>query len=83
MSVAELRTQLTYLAAQLPVAELSAAHHTTTGAQARLATAWRGSGHPSAEAAVTAASTAADCLAGIIASVEHAASDIADYHERL
>lgn len=83
MSVAELRTQLTNLAAQLPVSQLSTARRSTENARASLATAWKGSDHPSAQAAVTAASAAADRLADIIAVLEEVAEDIAAYNERL
>ncbi len=83
MSVAELRTQLTNLVAQLPVSQLSTARRSAEDARASLASAWRGSEHASAQAAVTAASAASDGLADIIAVLEQAAEDIAAYNERL
>lgn len=83
MSVAELRTQLTNLVAQLPVAPLSTARRSAEDARASLAYAWRGSDHPSAQAAVTTASAATERLADIIAALEQAAEEIAAYNERL
>ncbi|MBC3193997.1 hypothetical protein H7X46_23355 [Pseudonocardia sp. C8] len=83
MSVAELRTELTSLAAQLPVSPLSTARRSTEDARASLASAWRGSDHRSAQAAVTAASAATERLARIIAALEQAAEEIAAYNECL
>lgn len=83
MSVADLRAQLTDIAAQLPIPQLSAARDDAESVAASLAAAWRGSEHPSAQTAVTAASNAADCLADIVGNLKQAADDIAGYNERL
>ena len=83
MAVAELRTQLTNLAAQLPVSLLSTARRGAEDARASLTSAWRATDHPSAQAAVPAASADSDRLAGIIEAMEQAVEDIAAYNERL
>lgn len=83
MSVAELRMHLESLAAQLPTAKLAVARRNLDESQADLAEAWRGSDHPSAQAAQAAASAAADHLADIIAALECAAEDISAYNEGL
>jgi len=83
MSVAELRTHLANLAAQLPASQLSAARRDLDVSVAGLAEAWRGSDHPSAREAQAAASAAANHLADIIAALECVAEDISAYTEGL
>lgn len=74
---------MTNLAAQLPVPPLSTARHSAEEAQARLASAWKGSKHPSAQVAVAAVSAATERLASVIAALDQAAEEIAAYNERL
>lgn len=83
MSVEELRAHLVSLVAQLPAPQLSVARRDLEDAQAGLAEAWRGSDHPSAQAAQAAASAAAGQLADIIAVLESAAEDVSAYNEGL
>ncbi|TKG58451.1 MULTISPECIES: hypothetical protein [Pseudonocardiaceae] len=83
MSVADLRTQLTNLAAQLPVSHLSAAYRNAEDSRATLVIAWRGSDHPSAQAAQAAASAAVGRIAELVAVLEQVTEDIAYYNETL
>lgn len=72
MSVAELRSGLTELVELLPVDEVSAIRASMEAALTEMLEAWRGSGHPAAEAAPSA-------LRAALAELETAAAGLGEF----
>jgi hypothetical protein len=83
MSIGELRAHLTALAERLPFPELANAQEAAESLCGELASAWRGSEHPSSNAAIAATSVAVDQLNQILEGLEEVKAGVARYIEGL